>query len=266
MAKEPPEPRRYTGSIRPENQVDTPGVANHFPAEFMSATPHRLPGYAHLRGQGLEIGAFNHPAELPVGCQARFFDVMSVEEARRRFPEIDPDSLVVPDFLGDLDRGGLDSFEDQSFSFVILNHVLEHVANPIAVLREVCRLVRQGGFLVLSVPDKNRTFDRDREETTWDHLFREYLDEVSEVTDEHYMDFLTKVAPEVFEDPDRDISHDLRRVRDRHEHAHVWSADAFRAFLIRVFRLIRVPAECVFESSGSENGIEYFAVWRLRPR
>lgn len=230
----------------------------------MNATPHRLPGYAHLRGDGLEIGAFNHPAELPVGCRAQYFDVMAVDEARRRFPEMDPDCFVVPDFLGDLDRDGLASFEDQSFSFVILNHVLEHVANPIAVLREVCRLVCAGGFLVVSVPDKNKTYDRNREVTSWEHLFREYLEEVSEVTDEHYMDFLTKVAPEIFEDSNRDIPYDLRRVRARHEHAHVWTSDAFRAFLVRVFRLIRVTADCVHESMGSENGIEYFAVWRFR--
>jgi SAM-dependent methyltransferase len=238
-------------------------VANHFPAEFMSATPHRLPGYAFLQGEGLEIGAFNHPAELPDGCSTQYFDVMSVDEARRRFPEMDPDCFVVPDFLGDLDRDGLASFEDRSFSFVILNHVLEHVANPIAVLREVCRLVSIGGHLVVSVPDKSKTFDRNREVTSWDHLFREYLEEVTEVTDEHYMDFLTKVAPEIFGDPDRDIPHDLRRARSRHEHAHVWTTDAFRAFLVRAFRLIRVTAECVHESTGSENGIEYFAVWQI---
>jgi len=230
----------------------------------MSATPHRLAGYSELRGEGLEIGAFNHPAELPTGCRVRYFDVMAVDEARRRFPEMDPNCFVTPDFLGDLDRDGLASFEDRSYSFVILNHVLEHVANPIAVLREVCRLVRKGGFLVLSVPDKNFTFDRARDVTTWEHLFREYLEGVREVTDEHYMDFLTKVAPEIFEDPDRDIPHDLRRVRARHEHAHVWTSDSFKAFLIRVFRLIRIPATCVYESVGSENGIEYFAAWRLR--
>jgi len=159
--------RQCTGRNHPENQVDSPGVDDHFPAELMSTTPHRLPGYAHLRGEGLEIGAFAHPAELPAGCRTDYFDVLTVDEARSRFPEMDPDCFVTPDFLGDLDSDGLASFEDNSYSFVILNHVLEHVANPIAVLREVCRLVRTGGFLVLSVPDKNFTFDRTREVTTW---------------------------------------------------------------------------------------------------
>jgi SAM-dependent methyltransferase len=229
----------------------------------MDPTPHRSIGYAHLGGDGLEIGAFNHPARLPDGCRVSYFDLMPAEEARRLFPEVDPDSIVDPDYLGDLDRGGLASLGDRAFAFVILNHVLEHVANPIMVLRDLCRLVEPGGLLVLSVPDKDFTYDRPREITTWEHLFREYLDEVMEVTDDHYMDFLTKVAPEIFEDPDRDIQHDLLRVRKRHEHAHVWTSMVFRAFLIRVFKLIRVSAACVHESPGSETGIEYFSVWRL---
>jgi SAM-dependent methyltransferase len=181
MANEPPWPCLCSGSTGLENQVDTTCVANHFPAE----------------------------------CEVRYFDVMSVDEARSRFPEMDPDCFVLPDYHGDLDRGGLTPFENRSCSFVILNHVLEHVANSIKVLREVYRLFCENGFLVISVPDKNYTYDRTRDLPTWKNLFREYIEEVNEVLDEQYMDFLTKVAPEISEDPDRDISHDLRRVRGR---------------------------------------------------
>ena len=35
----------------------------------------------------MEIGAFNHPARLPDGCRVSYFDLMPVEEARRRFHE-----------------------------------------------------------------------------------------------------------------------------------------------------------------------------------
>lgn len=42
--------------------------------------------------------------------------------------------------------------QDGSFDFVILHHVLEHVAEPLSLLRRVAGSLREGGVLFVSVP------------------------------------------------------------------------------------------------------------------
>lgn len=44
-------------------------------------------------------------------------------------------------------------FRDQSFDVVISLEVLEHVEDPAAVLREVCRILRIGGWFCLTCPN-----------------------------------------------------------------------------------------------------------------
>ncbi len=43
-------------------------------------------------------------------------------------------------------------FGEASFDGVICNHVLEHVPDDVSALREICRVLRPGGWAVLNVP------------------------------------------------------------------------------------------------------------------
>jgi SAM-dependent methyltransferase len=47
-------------------------------------------------------------------------------------------------------------FEDSSFDGVVLKDLLEHVADPVAVVREAHRLLRPGGRVFASSPDAQR--------------------------------------------------------------------------------------------------------------
>ena len=47
-------------------------------------------------------------------------------------------------------------FADGSFDLVVHSHVLEHVADDVAVLRECLRVLRPGGRVVFNVPFENR--------------------------------------------------------------------------------------------------------------
>jgi SAM-dependent methyltransferase len=42
--------------------------------------------------------------------------------------------------------------QDASFDFAILHHVLEHVTNPLEILRELAASLRQGGKLLIGIP------------------------------------------------------------------------------------------------------------------
>jgi SAM-dependent methyltransferase len=44
-------------------------------------------------------------------------------------------------------------FPDNHFQLVVLWHVLEHLPDPLAALREICRILKPGGRLSLAVPN-----------------------------------------------------------------------------------------------------------------
>ena len=62
----------------------------------------------------------------------------------------------------------------ESFSFVLSEHMLEHVTNPIKFLKEWIRVLQKGGHLLLFLPHKERTNDRYRQTTSLDHLIYDY--------------------------------------------------------------------------------------------
>jgi ubiquinone/menaquinone biosynthesis C-methylase UbiE len=61
-------------------------------------------------------------------------------------------------------------FRDDSQDFVVSSHVLEHFFDPISALKEWYRVIRDGGYIFMIVPHKERTFDKDRPRTTLQEL------------------------------------------------------------------------------------------------
>jgi SAM-dependent methyltransferase len=222
-------------------------------------------GLARLRGRGLEIGAMHNPTVVHAGCVVEYFDVVSREQAMKLFPEVPADSFRIdPKYLGDVDKIGLSIIGDEEFDFAILNHVIEHVANPIRLVGEMFRVVKRGGHVVLACPDKRHTFDKNRALTPFDHLLEEYVGGISEVTDEHYLDFLRAVHPEVMTLPPEQVRVHVESVRSRREHAHVWDSASFRDFLDRTMELLGLGAACVYEVQGDETKIEHFSIWEKK--
>ncbi|MBE7538214.1 MAG: methyltransferase domain-containing protein [Opitutaceae bacterium] len=228
----------------------------------MTFLNHRAHAYKQLRGRGLEIGALHEPSPIPPGASVAYFDAIDQIEARRLFPEIEPGRFVPVTFKGDLDRDGLAQFSDGQFSFVIITHVIEHLSNPIKAVGEVFRITAPGGCVILAIPDKEFTFDRHREPTSFEHLQADHRNGVCESDDAHYLDFLKSAAPHVFSEPAENLQHHIRRARERREHAHVWTSSSFKDFLDRTFELLGIRATLVLESLAAENRIECFTMWR----
>lgn len=225
---------------------------------------HRDFGYRLLDGNGLEIGAFHQPAPLPQRCVVSYCDAVAREEAVKLFPELKFDELVPVRHIVDLDKGGLSAFADDSYDFIVINHVIEHVANPIKVVAELFRVVKPRGLVVISAPDKDFTFDKPRDLTSFEHLLEEYRQGISQVTDEHYLDFLRGVHPEVFQQDEERLRQAVESVKNRREHAHVWDSATFEDFLHKAFDVLEIRAGKRFESGGRENSFEYFSVWEKR--
>lgn len=223
---------------------------------------HRTEGYTFLEGKGIEIGAFNEPAILPENCHVSYFDALNPATAQKRFPDIDASTLVEVDILGDVDKRDLRKLGKESQDFVVANHVIEHVASPIAMIEDIFFITRSEGRIAIAAPDKRYTFDKERGLTSFEHLEEEYKNGVDKVDDEHYMDFLRHVAKHVFEEPGRDIKGDIAWVRARREHAHVWDSNSFLDFLKKCSETLNIYFEIEYLCMGDENGIECFAILR----
>jgi SAM-dependent methyltransferase len=223
---------------------------------------HRQEGYNLLMGHGLEIGALHQPATIPAHCKIEYCDAQSKEDSLRQFPELKNHDLVEVNYICDLDKKGLSLFGAERFDFIVINHVLEHVANPIKVVEEIFRVTKIGGHVVLSIPDKDFTFDKERDLTSFEHLQTEYENHVTEVTDEHYLDFLKGVHPDVVKNCGDQLQVHINHVRQKREHAHVWDSQSFSDFMLKTFERLRLKATRVFVSVGKDNQSEYFSVWK----
>lgn len=225
---------------------------------------HRRAALRFLRGQGIEVGALQHPCPVPEGCDVVYYDrVTDDEEARRIYPEVEDADLQPVDRQLDLAKNGLGEFSDASLDFVILNQVIQQLGNPIRCVEEVFRVLRPGGHAVLSAPDKRFGVDGQRAITGWDHLLRDYLMKATDASDAHFVDIIALFYPGDFTLGVTAVEPRLKDIRLR-ENAHVWDTEAFRDFLDCAMKLCEVDAACVYEADGEATRLEYFGIFEKK--
>src|SRR5580698_837603 len=63
------------------------------------------------------------------------------------------DLSVMDDFypLGE-DGSGYDAIPENSFDFIVLNHVVEHMPDPLPIIAKVCSKLKAGGFIWIAFP------------------------------------------------------------------------------------------------------------------
>ena len=120
----------------------------------------------------LEIGpAFNPIAPKSEGYRAYIVDNGDKAELQKRysgFAEIDVSKIEDVDFVWkDADiLSAIPVPHHGTFDVVLMGGVIEHIPNPIGLLRSLQKLLKPGGYLSLSVPDKRYCFDFLRPLTT----------------------------------------------------------------------------------------------------
>ncbi len=198
-----------------------------------------------LRGDGIEIGALHRPLDVPREARVTYVDRLPVAELREHYMELAGENLTPIDVIGTAED--LSAFPDLSLDFVIANHLIEHVEDPIRALKEFDRVLKPQGLLFLCVPDARVTFDHKRELTTLDHLLAEHRGAPAAVVAnrrEHYIDWVVNVddstAPVQGGCPVLTDSH-RERVGALMEmgysiHFHCWHSDTFLAFFETVRR------------------------------
>ncbi len=155
-----------------------------------------------LSGEGIEIGALHCPLDLPGNAKAIYVDRISKKEAIKQFPELNPSKIVTVDVV--TDGFSLAAFQNKAFNFVIANHVLEHSPNPLGVLSNWTRILRNGGTLFISVPIASKCFDRGRKLTKLEHFIEDQklhkqgnINKLSDKNLEHYIEWVSISEPAI---------------------------------------------------------------------
>ncbi|HVU73898.1 MAG TPA: methyltransferase domain-containing protein [Mycobacteriales bacterium] len=200
---------------------------------WADGSPARFALARFLVGDGIEVGPGHHP--YPIAGEAarvRYVDRWDPEKNRALFPELGGDApFPKPHVIADLDRDKLSAFADSSLDFVIACHVLEHVADPIAVLDDIYRALIPGGIALVLLPDRRRTFDACRPGTPLEHLLEDNARGPLSVDDAHVMTYLREMGDAVDSWSEDVLKAKLELERERSFHVHCWTEDEFPAVL-----------------------------------
>jgi predicted SAM-dependent methyltransferase len=183
----------------------------------------------HLHGVGLEIGALDRPLTLPSCAKAYYLDRLLPARLREHYPELSHRAFYVSLVA---DGETLSCIADGTLDFLVANHVIEHCEDPLAALATFTRKLKVGGRIFMAVPDMRRTFDRNRRETTWDHVQADHEQGAQHSRQEHYREWAENVEGLHGEQA-------ARRARDLMDmgysiHFHCWTRDGFSDLLERL--------------------------------
>jgi SAM-dependent methyltransferase len=208
---------------------------------------------AWLQGDGIEIGALHNPLPLPPDARVRYVDHLPEAELRKHYPELDGQPFAPVSIIGSAQD--LAMVADGSVDFVVANHLMEHLEDPIAGLLEFQRVLRPDGVVYLALPDKRRTFDCDRELTPVEHLLDEHRQGAQDNRRRHYVDWATRVDK-------KDEAHAAALLEQGYSiHFHVWRADTFLDFLVAARREFGLDFEIAqFAGLETEEDDEFILV------
>ena len=195
----------------------------------------------YLQGQGVEIGAMDLPLKLSKSSTIQYLDRCSREDSIKLFPNLSK-NLVDVDII---DNGEtLNSLKNDSLDFIIGNHFLEHVENPVLTLENMLRVVRPGGRLFIAIPDKRYTFDKQRVITPLDHFIKDYTEGPSWSEQEHYIDFVSNTEHGVNKSTS-EILEVVEKLKQKNWsiHYHVWDHQA----MIKMFCMVKDTLGFQFE-------------------
>jgi SAM-dependent methyltransferase len=70
--------------------------------------------------------------------------------------------------------------QNECYDFVFSSHSLEHIANPLKAINEWLRIIKNGGYIIIVVPEKSLCFDHKRNYSKFSTLLSKYEKNVGE--------------------------------------------------------------------------------------
>lgn len=208
-------------------------------AQYRGEQHHESTSGTLVIGAGVEIGALNAPLMVSDHVEVRYVDLAPIEVLRGQYAELAGKALVSPSIIGGAQD--LSPLVDDSVDFVIANHLLEHLEDPIRGLQEMLRVIRLGGMLYMGLPDPGVTFDVDRDLTPVEHVLEEFRHGTLHTRQGHFEEWVAKAEQHVEWMQQAGVGTGPNRVRELMEmdyniHFHVWRPDTFLAFLVAAMR------------------------------
>jgi SAM-dependent methyltransferase len=249
----------------------TPGADGH--SSFF-AVRERLA--RELLGRGVEFGPGCHPLPLgPFVQSIEYCDAYDRAGFLEKFPEAAPGIAGFPERVAyriNFDREPfVDLIGEGSLDFVVANHVLEHLVNPLSFLVQCHRLLKPGGIAYIALPDKRLTFDRYRRRTPLSDVVGRYRSNATVVDEARIVEFINQTDIERLERGVRlgfgpsasNYQRAIKQHRDRSIHVNVWMIDDFVEVLTWLGRELSRPFELL---DGACHNIEFAFVLRKAER
>jgi len=193
---------------------------------------------------GIEIGALQQPFPLPASTTVKYVDSQTLEQMRAAYPEHEQHNLVIPDIIDKAET--LSTIEDGTFDFVLASHVIEHTQLSILAVRNMLRVVKPSGIVVLVIPMKCEIFDRYRVVTSWDHFLEEYIQPAKAKINrfEHYREWAAGIYSNIAGNAViQDVDARAKELFDQNYpiHFHTWDQQSWLMFLARMKSSLDMP-------------------------
>lgn len=166
--------------------------------------------HASKGARGIELGPYFSPlAAKRDGYNCLYLDVFDTETLKRRAaadPFLTPEQAArveAVDLVGDamrIDDLCRDAGETEPFDYIISANNFEHLPNPIKFLQACGRVLKQGGFLSIVVPDKSGCLDFYRPRTSLTAWIEAFLEERARPTHAQIFEQVSLIARGAAED------------------------------------------------------------------
>lgn len=203
-------------------------LCQFLPARTGKGISRHLPG-VYLQGHGVEVGALADPLRVPPAARVTYLDRFSVEGLRAQYPTLRDVELVPVGIVADGEH--LTGVADEAHDFIIARHFLEHCQDPIGTLKNFFRILKPGGIVYLTIPDKRYTFDKPRAVTSLAHLWQDHSEGPGPSRREHFVDYVRAIEPALSEDQVQARADELL-TQDYSIHFHVWTQHEFLELLL----------------------------------
>ncbi|MFY9344391.1 MAG: methyltransferase domain-containing protein [Planctomycetota bacterium] len=227
---------------------------NYTPEQLQRAIARRYRLLGMLSGRGIEIGALHQAMPVP-HLRIRYVDCIPLAVQREHYAELGATPLAPVDILDDGQT--LATLPDAAEDFVIANHIIEHMRDPITALENWHRVLRVGGRLMMAVPDKEQTYDSTRPLTSIEHLVLDREQPSKERDYEAFREFARESLAGKANLEATGKSEELARHMwnvNYSIHYHVWNQPSFDAFLAFVRSYLPHWRMQVVERCASETG------------
>lgn len=224
--------------------------------------PYRHLAYEQLTGHGIEIGALHQPAPIPAHCHVQYVDAYSASQLATHYAELPINSFAPIDYVIDVDKQGLQKFETASLDFVICQDVLSCLANPLAFIKEVFRVLKQGGHCILSVPDKQFGVHKTQKSFTFDEALEAYKANYSVVPSEKYIDNIHHVHTQLLSGlrTEQDWAQQVEILNTRRESVCFWTATECQQWMEQALMHTEINATALPIEGYHDNVGEYFTI------